>query len=413
MPSVFWSWQSDAPYRETRGIIKEALEIAVADLNASVDAAERPDSALTLDHDTKGLSGSPDIVTSILRKIEEATAFVADVTPIGVVTTRDTLRHVQNPNVLIELGYAKKALGLARVIQVWNTAITGCSVENLPFDMRGRRGPISFQLAVGASTDEYREARAHLSKMLLGALSAISPSSSNDDTWPAWRDSNPQNPAIWFEEGSSLTVNEPHHGSGEKIFPSAPTQYARLLPSRWDKPSDPPHSHMLGHTSGFSWGRTTGGLLTYSGSIVRPELADSTNGTILFYDTGEVWSIDRWVVHEWRGKQMFLGDDMFKGLVSFLSDQIKQMLENGATLPFKVKLGATGLSGSFWPLANPFFGEPAALENAVEIEQSLHGGSREELEQIVVSYWTAVRDAFGMSPPDQGSISKAMQYYRD
>lgn len=107
MPSVFWSWQSDASQRETRAIIKEALETAVSNLNGEVEEAVRSDATLSVDHDTKGLPGSPDIVASILEKIDHAVAFVADVTPIGLVDTGKKKRHVANPNVLIELGYAK------------------------------------------------------------------------------------------------------------------------------------------------------------------------------------------------------------------------------------------------------------------------------------------------------------------
>lgn len=412
MPSVFWSWQSDAPQRETRAIIKEALDDAVAGLNSSVEEAARPDSHLSVDHDTKGLPGSPDIVASILRKIDEATAFVADVTPIGVVGSGQRTRHVANPNVLIELGYAKKSLGLDRIIQVWNTALTGCTTDDLPFDMRGRRGPIAFNLPFGATTEEYRKSRTKLTDALSNALAAIEPKETGQESGPKWKPASAANPAIWFEDGTSLTVNEPHHGSGQKVFPSAPTQYVRLLPKRWDRPTDLPHTHMLGHTSGFSWGRTTGGLLTYSGTIARPELSDSTNGTLLFADTGEIWAIDRWVVAEWRGKQMFHGDEIFGGLVSFLSAQIGQMIGIGAHPPIRVKLGLTGLTGSHWPLPNPVFGEPAALEDKVEFEGVIREKSPGEVRKIVVDYWTVVRDSFGMPPPDEGRITQAMQHYR-
>ena len=48
------------------------------------------------------MPGSPDIVATILAKIEAAAVFVADVTPIAVSPGG---KHVANPNVLIELGY--------------------------------------------------------------------------------------------------------------------------------------------------------------------------------------------------------------------------------------------------------------------------------------------------------------------
>lgn len=84
MPSVFYSWQSDRPIRENRAFIKEALELAIKELNGDVDDADRPDDRVELDHDTKGLPGSPDISSAILQKIDLADAFVADVTPIAI-----------------------------------------------------------------------------------------------------------------------------------------------------------------------------------------------------------------------------------------------------------------------------------------------------------------------------------------
>ncbi|WP_284126251.1 hypothetical protein [Parerythrobacter aestuarii] len=409
MPSVFWSWQSDVSHRETRGLIKDALEVAVREINSSVDPAERPDSSLSIDHDTKGLSGSPDIVASILQKIENATAFVADVTPIGIVSSLGGRRHVQNPNVLIELGYAKRALGLERVIQVWNTAITDCSIEHLPFDMRGRRGPLSYHLPVGASTEALREERLKLAKKLSDALGAISPVAPPEENWPLWRSANPMNPAIWFEEGEQFTINEPGHGPGQKSFPTAPTRYARILPKEWVRPHEIEHSSLLGHVSGISWGRTTGGFLTYQGSIVRPELADSPNGTMLFLDTGEVWAIDRFIVAQWRNKLMIEGDDMFGGVASFLAHQLVRMTKSGTKFPMKIRLGVTGLLGSHWPLPNPIYGDPQAVEDRVEVEDEVVSFDRRSLEPLVVRYWTQVRDAYGLPPPDTGRIEKAMR----
>ena len=98
-----------------------------------------------------------------LAKIQQAAVFVADVTPIAV---SDGGKQVANPNVLIELGYAKRALGTERVITVWNTALTNARPEDLPFDMRHRRGPVAFALPPGSTTDELRKVRTDLTKQL-------------------------------------------------------------------------------------------------------------------------------------------------------------------------------------------------------------------------------------------------------
>lgn len=83
MPTVFWSWQSDQPRKITRDVIEAALTAAIHELNADVVAADREDDdVLQLDKDTQGIPGSPDITETILRKIDEASAFVADMTPV-------------------------------------------------------------------------------------------------------------------------------------------------------------------------------------------------------------------------------------------------------------------------------------------------------------------------------------------
>jgi hypothetical protein len=62
--------------------------------------------------------------------------FICDVSIINQ-GTKEEGRLTPNPNVLIELGYAFKALGPHRIIMVMNTAFG--TVEQLPFDLRLKR----------------------------------------------------------------------------------------------------------------------------------------------------------------------------------------------------------------------------------------------------------------------------------
>ena len=94
MNTVFWSWQSDLDARVTRDLICEALIGAVADLDAELD--ER----IEMTSDTKGVAGTPDIVATILAKIEKAQVFLGDVTPLALSAGGKALA---NPNVLIEM----------------------------------------------------------------------------------------------------------------------------------------------------------------------------------------------------------------------------------------------------------------------------------------------------------------------
>jgi hypothetical protein len=108
---VFWAWQSDHPRNISRDVIRTALEQAVEHIKQTKDILEPPDESrgeLHLDHDTKGLSGSPDLARSIYEKIAAAKVFVGDLTPVGAspdVPGNEAPmpgRPVMNPNVAIE-----------------------------------------------------------------------------------------------------------------------------------------------------------------------------------------------------------------------------------------------------------------------------------------------------------------------
>ena len=127
--TIFYGWQSDTRAAANRTLIQDALETAVKDLRNDGSLSVEP----VVDRDTLAVPGAPDIGATILEKIDASAAVVADVTIVG----RDNNRPTPNPNVLIELGYALKSLGLKRIIMVQNTAFGG--PEDLPFDLRQKR----------------------------------------------------------------------------------------------------------------------------------------------------------------------------------------------------------------------------------------------------------------------------------
>jgi len=97
---------------------------------------------LILERDTEGVPGAPHIAETILKKIDRATLFIADVSFIAdpLMLGDRTARATPNPNVLIELGYAIARLGWERIVLVFNGAFG--RVEDLPFDLRYRRAHV-------------------------------------------------------------------------------------------------------------------------------------------------------------------------------------------------------------------------------------------------------------------------------
>jgi hypothetical protein len=158
---VFYSWQSDSTSTFNRNFIENNLNKAIKKLNTDSDIQ------LTLDKDTLNEAGSPDIINTILRKIDEATVFVADVTAICK-TNED--KFLSNPNVMFELGYAFSTLSDERVILICNTAI--CDTKFLPFDL-GLKRMICYNYSENTSDEDKKALTEDFVKRLIEAIKTI------------------------------------------------------------------------------------------------------------------------------------------------------------------------------------------------------------------------------------------------
>lgn len=127
--TVFYSWQSDLPSGINRRLIENSLKNAIENLNADLGIN------IKFDKDTLNIPGSPDIINTILQKINNSDIFVCDVSVISNVTIGNKNKNVTNPNVMFELGYAFNALGEEKIIMVHNEAFG----QNLPFDLGLKR----------------------------------------------------------------------------------------------------------------------------------------------------------------------------------------------------------------------------------------------------------------------------------
>lgn len=174
---VFYSWQSDLANACNRGFIQDALENAAAAIVADETVAIEP----VVDRDTQGVPGSPDIASTIFAKITAADVFVADISITG---RPNGGRAAPNPNVLIELGYAFKALGHERVILVFNRAFG--KIEELPFDLRMRR-VVPYDMAAEANerAPEKRKLEKVLESAIRSALEQIPDARETTPTLPA------------------------------------------------------------------------------------------------------------------------------------------------------------------------------------------------------------------------------------
>lgn len=166
---IFFSWQIDRLPLTGRNLIERALGDAILAIKADVeiDPAYRE---LAIDRDTSGVPGSPPLVETIFAKVDAATAFLSDLT---YVATRADGRHMPNPNVLLEHGWALRALSWRRVISVMNVAYGSPENHPLPFDLQHFRRPILYNCPDDADEAARRAARDALAAALRDALRAI------------------------------------------------------------------------------------------------------------------------------------------------------------------------------------------------------------------------------------------------
>lgn len=121
--SIFYSWQSDLPSKTNRYFIEDSIKKSLKEINKDNRVIA------CIDRDTKDELGSPDIRNSIFQKINHSKFFICDVSL--------NESKIPNPNVLIELGYAIKAIGWSKILCLFNTQ-TG-TIEELPFDINHNR----------------------------------------------------------------------------------------------------------------------------------------------------------------------------------------------------------------------------------------------------------------------------------
>lgn len=238
MATVFFSWQSDTPTRVGRQFLEDVLTTALLEITAErrLELVEpERDDGLVLDRDTKGVAGSPSIVDTILKKIDAAQAFVADLTYVGVRANGDKM---PNANVLIEYGWALKSLTDARLIGVMNTAYGYPPTNPLPFDLRHKRQPIPYDLPEDADRAVRDRVKVELVKAFKKALEPILKLGSADSTNVA----PPFVPRVAADGrgrframGERIGVLDKHFQSSSNVMlESGPTLWLRVWP-RWSQ----------------------------------------------------------------------------------------------------------------------------------------------------------------------------------
>lgn len=169
-PTLFYSWQSDAPDEVCRGFIEAALNKAIDEQKGESLTLAAP---IRLEKDTTGESGTPDIPSTLLTRIRDAAVFVGDLTLVGTAGQKGKKKKTPNPNVLVEYGYAAASMGWDRIIAVMNEAPPFGKFERQIFHLRHRRKPMCYSYNLSETAfSSVHEAEGELSRRLSMAIKA-------------------------------------------------------------------------------------------------------------------------------------------------------------------------------------------------------------------------------------------------
>ncbi len=365
--NIFWSWQSNTPAAVGRNFVKTSLVASLAQLADELEwsEAERAE----LDHDTKDVPGLAPIADTIFEKIDNAAVFVADITPTG--STPDGKKKTPNPNVLIELGYALKALGPQRIILVANEA-GGFRPEDLPFDLRHRRGPITYEVALDADKAKREKAMKALINSLVSALrmnlQSIGPRGGAE---PVRHPSLPEDRALWFDNSQQIGLHDNVKGT---LRQGPALAYLRVSASVWtgEKPSRLAIKD-LGISAFGEWTHGSGPVPNELGVLAggwRHSADEVTALTQWFDKTAEIWGVSPAYGFDRGGRLQLATTALAKQWRKRLREWITLFEKVGAKGPYCVEAGLTGIQDIYWPKDFEYFEWSKCLDPEVVIVRS-------------------------------------------
>ncbi|MEW6506014.1 MAG: hypothetical protein AB1457_18845, partial [Chloroflexota bacterium] len=303
---IFWAWQGDTPGKIGRFFVRDALEEAIDKLKQPKDIEEPPEEArrndLHLDHDTKGLKGSPEVAHEIFKKIAASAVVVADVTPVGMAPAKpgEEPKPLMNPNVAIELGYAFGKLGTEHFLPVLNLAYG--DQKGLPFDIAHRRFPITFNLVAEPTKEQLAAEKKQLVDQFVIALKPYLETGAAEkpqqENFPAATAKIP--PGFYFENGEVLFRSE--RENADFTMPFRSVIYMRVQPrnalegnldinmlrnnvSRYGVFGTPAGAYVMPNKYGVVLGMPAGNT---------PKL----DTVLQYFRTGEIWGINADVLRQ-------------------------------------------------------------------------------------------------------------------
>ena len=402
MAKIFFSWQADTPRLTGKNFLHRALESSVDQLNADSDVedaarSEGNDEPHEVDMDTKGVPGSPPIVDTIFKKIDEAAVFVADLTFVGM--RSDGIRPMANSNVLIEYGWALKSLSHARVIAIMNTAYGVPTEQSMPFDLRHARFPITYECPADADEDARRKIRKQLTAELRDALSPILKMQEPMRRAPAFVPREPVEGRARFRKTGTI-IGRRQNKATDIHLSSGPLTWLRLMPENplnqellisklvailWDAGPRPDIPNTAGAQKFGVRGPDGFGYYT------RGDEEDEALAVMFVFQSGEVWSAETYNLT--MGDRIAFLDE--RGFVDGLISESEVLKSLGIPGPYRWIAGMEGLDGRSIG-ATRGVQQNRFLVEVVEVD-GIFSGDASDAKEALEPFFVRLFDAAGIS----------------
>jgi hypothetical protein len=428
---IFWSWQSDTPGNIGRFFVRDALNAAIDQLKQNdeiVEPAEREAlSAMHLDQDRKGIPGSPDLARVILEKIESSAVFVADVTPVGFVVktsdnqggevTTEVSKKLINSNVAIELGYALRALTDRALLMVMNGHYA--NREDLPFDLKHKAGPITFNLAPDADRAAIKAASQKLTPRLVEALKlCIAAKVEEDRRQTPFPEAQSAPSAATFFAHNEVLAAAGYPGEQEFRFEADKGAYLRLFPAHSSSPVGLALMNKLFEArKPCPMSMTVGGVPgrnKYGPIIFDFEGKTTITALTQGFVPGELWGVNSKIIQihgrkNSRTQKVTITSTLpmisFEKLyVRVLNNYLNTATELGLPPPYTVVLGISGLADTYLTapggeLGNGQFFGPV-MTDSIERRYTLTEVSDAAIADLLRRYFAAIYDLAAASRRD-------------
>lgn len=396
---IFYSWQSDTPRKIGKNFIRRALDKATEELAADYELndAERPH----VDQDTQGILGSPSITETIFRKIRASKIVVADVTLVGRVSSN---KKLINSNVAIELGYALGADSEESLLTIINKHYG--IPDELPFDLKHRRFPISYKLSPDASDPEVERELDRLTKSLTTVLEQYLTSSIQIQS--KQEKASTINKASFWEEGD-LLFDSPTRGHSQGIqirYPKdLPLVYLKIWPTNYlteftgvqiADQSMCGIEPLMSSQNGYSSRRNSYGCITYD----SPASDETYNITQVFKDR-QIWGVNANVLSHKYNEHQFIPMGTFeRGLMQSAHTYLSKAADTfGYDGKIHIEFGAVNIAGYKISnhATNGVYGE---IFEDICIESAVVSDDKSTWNKAILKFFEGVFDSAGKERPE-------------